>query len=440
VAERSIVNALAFIVFLGAWIAPASAEPIVGPAPQKVEDAFVPHPPGIRVTSWVEGLEVPWSLVFLPDGRALVSERPGRIRVIEGGRLRAEPMAVLEVAQDGEGGLMGLALHPRFPAEPYLYAMHTHRDARGTTNRVVRLKLESNAARFDRVIISGIPGARNHNGGRIGFGPDGMLYVGTGETFEAELAQDRDSLGGKLLRVTPEGGVPADNPTPGSLIFTSGHRNIQGLAWHPETSHLFTSEHGPSGEFGLGAFDEINVIAAGRNYGWPRTVGAPAQVPYVDPIVAWPDLTTPPAGTTFWRGDLFVATLRSQALVRIGIERTPGGWRATAIERWFAEGAQNGRFGRLRDAVVGPDGALYVLTSNRDGRGSPRPSDDNIYRLEPARRAASCRGSRAPPDSTRRRPSRTPGSGLAESRRPRECGSVVGRFGRARCCCASRWR
>ncbi len=377
----------AFVLSVGvagvAAVGSCSADVVVGPKPQAVEDRFLAEVPGVRVTSWVEGLEAPWSLVFLPDGRALVSERPGRIRVIEGGRLRAEPMAVLEVAQGGEGGLMGLALHPRFPAEPYLYAMHTHRDARGTTNRVVRLKLESNAARFDRVIISGIPGARNHNGGRIGFGPDGMLYVGTGETFEAELAQDRDSLGGKLLRVTPEGGVPADNPTPGSLIFTSGHRNIQGLAWHPETSHLFASEHGPSGEFGLRAFDEINVIAAGGNYGWPRVVGAPGVSPYADPLVAWPDLTTPPGGMAFWRGDLFVATLRSQALVRIGIERTPGGWRVGAIERWFVDRSQGGRFGRLRDAVVGPDGALYVLTSNRDGRGRPRPEDDRILRIEP---------------------------------------------------------
>ena len=267
----------AFVLSVGiagvAAVGSCSADVVVGPKPQAVEDRFLAEVPGVRVTSWVEGLEAPWSLVFLPDGRALVSERPGRIRVIEGGRLRPEPMAVLDVAQGGEGGLMGLALHPRFPAEPYLYAMHTHRDARGTTNRVVRFKLEGDAARFDRVIVSGIPGARNHNGGRIGFGPDGMLYVGTGETFEAELAQDRDSLGGKLLRVTPEGGVPADNPTPGSLIYTSGHRNIQGLAWHPETGHLFASEHGPSGEFGLRAFDEINVIAAGGNYGWPRVVG-----------------------------------------------------------------------------------------------------------------------------------------------------------------------
>lgn len=379
----------AFVLSAGvAGIATAgscSADVVIGPKPQAVEDRFLPEVPGIRVTSWVEGLEVPWSLVFLPDGRALVSERPGRIRIIEGGRLRREPMARLDVARGGEGGLMGLALHPRFPAEPYLYAMHTHREALGRTNRVVRFKIEGDAARFDRVIVAGIPGAGNHNGGRIGFGPDGMLYVGTGETFEAELAQDQSSLGGKLLRVTPEGAVPADNPVSGSLIFSSGHRNIQGLAWHPETGHLFASEHGPSGEFGLSAFDEINVIAAGRNYGWPRTVGAPAEKPYVDPVVAWPDLTTPPAGMTFWRGDLYLATLRSEALIRMRFEPTAGGWRATAIERWFADGARSGRFGRLRDAVLGPDGALYVLTSNRDGRGDARPGDDRILRLEPER-------------------------------------------------------
>jgi quinoprotein glucose dehydrogenase len=262
--------------------------------------------------------------------------------------------------------------------------MHTARAAGRTVNRVVRLRVEGDSASLDRIIVDNIPAATNHNGGRIAFGPDGMLYVGTGETFERALAQMPGNLGGKILRVTPDGAVPPDNPRPGSPVYTLGHRNVQGLAWHPETRALFASEHGPSSEGGLRAFDEINVIRAGANYGWGLMVGAPGRPGFTDPIVAWPDVTTPPSGIAFWRGDLMVATLASQALIRISLARAGDGWQATRIERWFvAQRGSRGAFGRLRDAVVGPDGALYVLTSNRDGRGAPRAGDDRILRLSP---------------------------------------------------------
>lgn len=391
------MSALAFIILLGAWIASASAEPIVGSAPQKVEDAFVPHPPGYRAVAWVQGLEVPWSLVFLPDGRALVSERPGRIRLIRDGVLQEEPYAVLaaveggkgligfilELAVGGEGGLMGLALHPDFPEEPYLYAMHTYRGPDGVKNRVIRLEDRGDHGRFDKVIIENIPGGLNHNGGRIAFGPDGMLYVTTGETFEAQLAADLNSLGGKILRLTPEGKVPEDNPFPDSPVYSFGHRNPQGLAWHPETGHLFASEHGPSGEFGLRAHDEINMIRPGGNYGWPNVVGAPGLKPYADPLVVWKETAVPPAGMAFYDGDLFVAVLGRGALIRISLAQLGPGYRVERIERWFAQAPHETRLGRIRDVVAAPDGRLYFLTSNRDGRGSPRPGDDKIYRLEP---------------------------------------------------------
>lgn len=391
------MSALAFIILLGAWIASASAEPIVGSAPQKVEDAFVPHPPGYRAVPWVQGLEVPWSLVFLPDGRALVSERPGRIRLIRDGVLQEEPYAVLaaveggkgligfilELAVGGEGGLMGLALHPDFPEEPYLYAMHTYRGPDGVKNRVIRLEDRGDHGRFDKVIIENIPGGLNHNGGRIAFGPDGMLYVTTGETFEAQLAADLNSLGGKILRLTPEGKVPEDNPFPDSPVYSFGHRNPQGLAWHPETGHLFASEHGPSGEFGLRAHDEINMIRPGGNYGWPNVVGAPGLKPYADPLVVWKETAVPPAGMAFYDGDLFVAVLGRGALIRISLAQLGPGYRVERIERWFAQAPHETRLGRIRDVVAAPDGRLYFLTSNRDGRGSPRPGDDKIYRLEP---------------------------------------------------------
>ena len=368
------------LILAAALAGPACAQALVGDVPQRVEERMVPEPPGVGVATWVEGLEAPWSLVFLPDGRALVSERPGRIRLIEHGRLRPQPLALVEAVQGGEGGLMGLAVHPRFPQLPFIYAMHTHRDGGRITNRVIRLVVSGDTARFERVIVAGIPGARNHNGGRIAFGPDGHLYIGTGEIFEAERAQDAADLGGKLLRVTADGGIPADNPFPNSPVYSLGHRNIQGIAWHANGT-LFVSEHGPSGELALRAWDEINVIRKGANYGWPKVVGAVGRAEFIDPIVAFRDSSTPPGGAAFWNEGLVVATLRSQALIRIRLEQEGNIWRATAVDRWFANNRNEGLYGRLRDAVVGPDGALYVLTSNRDGRGRPQPGDDRILKV-----------------------------------------------------------
>ncbi len=345
---------------------------------------------GVRAEVWIEGLEIPWSLVFTGDGRALVSERPGRIRLIKGGKLLPVPYAEIDVAHGGEGGLMGLALHPNFPTQPYVYAMYTYQRDGQLFNRIVRFKDQKDKGIYDKVILDGIPGGRNHDGGRIGFGPDGLLYITTGETFKAELAQDLTSLGGKILRVNPEGEIPADNPFPGSPIFSYGHRNPQGLSWHPETNDLFESEHGPSGEYLLFANDEINMIVKGGNYGWPKVVGAPGRRPYIDPLIVWKK-TTPPSGITFYSGkllshlknDLFVATLKSQALVRIKLKREEKKYFVHDIERWFAREDGEGTYGRLRDVVQGPEGVLFFLTNNRDGRGRPKPGDDKIYRILP---------------------------------------------------------
>ena len=343
-------------------------------------ERMVPEPPGIKVERWVENLEIPWSLVFLPNNRALVSERPGRIRLIENGILREEPYAILEVTHIGEGGLMGLALHPNYPEGPYIYAMHTFQGATGLVNRIILLRDQGNRAVFERVIFDDIPGGRNHNGGRIAFGPDGMLYATTGETFQGELAQDLDSWGGKILRLTPDGKIPDDNPFPGSPVYSYGNRNPQGIAWHPETADLFSSEHGPSGEQGWRGHDEINLIIPGGNYGWPIEIGIHQNPAFIGPIVFWQN-STPPTGMTFFRNDLFVASLRSQALLRIILEIKDGDYQVKEIERWFASDSSTGLLGRLRDVVEGPDGNLYLLTSNRDGRGQPRPGDDTIWRL-----------------------------------------------------------
>lgn len=377
------ITMILFIVPLSACSSPP--DPIVGGEPQQVRDVMRATLEGYSVETWVEGLEIPWSLAFLSATRALVSERPGRIRLIEEGRLVQAPYAELDVLHTGEGGLMGLALHPGFPDEPYIYAMHTYREGGRPANRVVRLRHEGDKGTLESVIIDNIPGHRVHNGGRIAFGPDGMLYVTTGDVWDAEQAQDRESLAGKILRLTPDGDIPPDNPFEASPVYSYGHRNPQGVAWHPHSGTLFSSEHGPSGEFGLRGRDIINVIRKGGNFGWPRVVGKAQRAPYIDPIIMW-EPATPPGGMAFWNGDLFVATMRSRALIRIQLDAGDDPNEVAAIERWFAPEHADTSFGRLRDAVVGPDDRLYILTTNRDGRGSVMQGDDRIVRISTAPR------------------------------------------------------
>jgi glucose/arabinose dehydrogenase len=329
-----------------------------------------------RITVYARGLEIPWAIAFAPDGRAFVSERPGRIRVLRPGRLDPTPAATLPVAHVGEGGLLGLALHPEFAAQPFVYVYYTYQQ-NGLRNRIERLREQGGRLVRDRVILDDIPGAGIHNGGRILFGPDGMLYIGTGDAAQRALAQDLRSLAGKILRLTPDGGIPADNPFPGSPVYSLGHRNGQGLAWHPRTGRLYASEHGPSGEMGR-AHDEVNLIRPGANYGWPEVLCGTRRPGFVDALACSGDETWAPSGATFvtrgtWRGRLLVANLRGAHLRMFTLNED--GTRAERQER-LLEG-----FGRLRDVVEGPDGALYVLTSNRDGRGRPTAEDDRILRL-----------------------------------------------------------
>jgi len=372
---------LLLFMFFSPMTGQAICAPVTGDPPQKVEDVLIADPARYKVESWVKDLDIPWSLVFLTEERTLVTERKGNIRLIERGILREEPYTVIgDTAHSGEGGLLGITKHPLYPGEPFIYVMYTYRDGGSVLNRVARYRDTGTTMVPDRVIIEEIPGHSVHNGGRISFGPDGMLYICTGDTWKAGIAQDPANLGGKILRLTPEGDIPDDNPFRGSPVFSLGHRNPQGLAWHPETGDLFSSEHGPSGEFGLRARDEINTIFPGGNYGWPIVVGAADKEPFIDPLIMWPR-ATPPSGMAFWDDSLFVATLRSRALLRIELQTSGEDYKVKKIERLFATDWSNGIFGRLRDAVAGPDGALYVLTSNRDGRGSPLPGDDRILRL-----------------------------------------------------------
>jgi glucose/arabinose dehydrogenase len=328
-----------------------------------------PAPGEPKVEVIATRLEVPWALAFAPDGRLFVTERPGRIRVVRDGRLRPEPIAALPVAAVGEGGLMGLALDPAFAETGHLYVCHTA-SKRGTLiNRVVRLTLGDGTAGNARVLLDDLPGASIHDGCRIKFGPDGKLYVTAGDAAEPRLAQRRDSLAGKILRLNADGTVPADNPFPGSPVYSLGHRNPQGLAWDP-AGRLFAAEHGPSGH------DEVNHILPGRNYGWPEVQGRSGDGRYAEPILESGSDTWAPSGIAFLGHDLFVAGLRGRRLLRLTF--TPDGSRVTRLSTVLDRA-----WGRLRDVVLGPDGALYVATSNRDGRGSPAPDDDRILKVTP---------------------------------------------------------
>ena len=327
----------------------------------------------LRVEVVVEGLEAPWAIAFAPDGRLFITERPGRVRVLKEGRLVPEPWMAFEGLEGlGEGGLLGLALGPDFPRTGFAYLYHTYRAGGRLFNRLLRVREQDGKGVVGRVLLDRIPGAIIHDGGRLAVGPDGKLYVTTGDAAQPPLAQDLSSLAGKVLRLELDGAVPADNPFPGSPVYSFGHRNPQGLAWHPDTGALYITEHGPV------AHDEVNTLRPGGNYGWPAVIGLARDPRFLDPLVESGRETWAPAGAAFvtqgpWRGSLLFTALRGHGLRLLRL--SPDGARALGIEEYLGE------YGRLRDVAEGPDGALYVLTSNRDGRGFPRPGDDKLLRL-----------------------------------------------------------
>jgi glucose/arabinose dehydrogenase len=338
----------------------------------------------IRVEVVASGLEVPWAMAFLPDGTLLVTERPGRLRRVVQRQLAPEPVAQVAVDAAGEGGLLGLALHPRFAENRLFFLYFTARKAGSAVNRVERWRLaaDGRSAARERLILDDIPAARFHDGGRLRIGPDGMLYIGTGDAGEPARSQDPRSLAGKLLRLTPDGEVPSDNPSPGSPVWLLGLRNTQGFDWREDGAVLIV-DHGPSGDLGRRGHDEVNVARRGDNLGWPTIYGCEARAGLVSPRLTWRE-AVPPGGAALytgraipdWRGSLVVGTLGSRHLHRVVFRGDE-----VARHEVYLNGEPPDGYGRLRDVLMGPDGELYVTTSNCDGRGRCPKDGDKILRI-----------------------------------------------------------
>lgn len=315
-----------------------------------------------------ENLDIPWEIAFLPSGELLVTERPGTLLRI--GKER-EAIEISGVRHIGEGGLLGLALHPSFGQNNLIYLYLTSEQDGEITNRVERYHLEGATLTQRQVIIDGIPGAQYHDGGRIEFGPDGYLYITTGDAGNENLAQDTSALNGKILRLEEDGAIPPENPF-GNAVYSYGHRNPQGLAWDGE-GRLWATEHGRSGI--RSGFDELNLIEMGKNYGWPEIQGDQEDQGMVTPVIhSGPNETWAPAGAEYLNGSIFFAGLRGSTLYQAVLEQTNV---ASFIKHLEDE------YGRLRAVRLGPDGYLYISTSNEDGRGQARPGDDKIVKIDP---------------------------------------------------------
>lgn len=342
-------------------------------------------PVEIKVEEVARGLEVPWSIVFTSSDRMLVTERPGRIRVIEKRILREQPLHTFdEVVSNAEEGLMSLALHPRYASNRLVYASLAYPSERGIWVKIVRFRDDGESVADMTTIVDGIPAAQYHAGSRLAFGPDGKLYITTGDATDKNIAQELDSLGGKILRVNDDGSVPDDNPFPNSSVWSYGHRNPQGISWNSKGS-LYETEHGPSTFDGPPGGDEVNRIEKGGNYGWPLVSHEGTREGTVAPLLVFTPAEAPASALIYsgrlfpqFKDNLFFGALVGEGLMRVVFDTN----KPDTVARY--EKMAEVDLGRIRDVAEAPDGSIYFSTSNKDGRGSPAEGDDRIFRIVPA--------------------------------------------------------
>ncbi|UUU30714.1 PQQ-dependent sugar dehydrogenase [Streptomyces sp. CA-210063] len=349
---------------------PSSSSAAASPS-ERAADAAPPDKGSVKVVRTVaEDLDTPWGLAALPEGGLLVSSRDEATisRIDEESGKKTELGEVPGVAPAGEGGLMGIAVSPDYASDHMIYAYFTSE----SDNRIVRMLYDPEKPAGQQlgapdIILRAIPKGTNHNGGRLAFGPDQMLYASTGERYEGPLAQDKNSLGGKILRMTPDGRPAPGNPFDNSVVYSYGHRNVQGLAWDSK-QRLWASE------FGQNTWDELNHIQPGGNYGWPDVEGKGDKSGYIDPVAVWGTDEASPSGIAIAEGSVWMAGLRGQRLWRIPLDGT----KASADPQAFLEGD----YGRLRTVLSAGGDKLWLVTSETDGRGSPEGGDDKILELE----------------------------------------------------------
>ncbi|MCB9802352.1 MAG: PQQ-dependent sugar dehydrogenase [Pseudomonadales bacterium] len=399
---------LLFILFLiilivaGVWLyrylAVGQSNDALSPLPSPDVTLSTPDSPsatssGERLTSvaaeysWevvAKNLTVPWSVVFIPDETEtiLVAERPGSIRAIRGGSV-SEPLITLPVTSESESGLMGMTIDPDFTQNSMLYACYTYQDGENLRNRIVSLRYSAESLTIERTLLENAPAAMYHSGCELGFGPDGMLYASFGDAREKTLAQDTTSLAGKIIRITADGSIPSDNPDSTSPVWSYGHRNPQGFDW-TSLGQMYSVEHGPSGNDGPLGGDELNHIVKGENYGWPVVSHTSSQNGMRDPLLVFTPAVAP-ASLIIYTGDVYAelkdevlfANLKGSQIIKATLELDNPD---SVVEHATL---LTPAVGRLREIVQGPDGFIYVTTSNTDGRGEASSSDDMLLKLLP---------------------------------------------------------